>query len=316
LVCINLGDTYDDRTSIDINVSNLAIDIFEEIGKEVETYVLNGNHDLSKKTNQGNTSLRTINYIPNIHVITEPVYLKLKYGEKKSMKMLAIPYLGNPESESEYLVKFGSTAKYALMHTELTSMRMDRGQMITCGVNPEIFKGRILAGHIHRRQESKKAIYVGSPYHTSRGDVGNEKGLYVLDVAANELTFTKNDYSPVFQDFTMAEFHAMTADERASRMDNNYNFINIEEDDLPMYQKTYDIYNLGAGTRSKTAKPVIKRHNQNIDVAEDAEYQEKSIHELINESILQLEVECDAKSRMIKYSDEYLKDAETQLLGD
>ena len=79
MVLVNLGDTFNDRKAIDINVYNLAIDIFEDVAKEVETYIINGNHDLAKKTNEGNMSLRAIQYIDNVHLITDPTILNINY---------------------------------------------------------------------------------------------------------------------------------------------------------------------------------------------------------------------------------------------
>ena len=85
LVCINLGDTYDDRKAIDINVTNLAIDVVEDIAKEIPMYILNGNHDLAKKTNLGNTSLRTIEYIPNVTEMKDSIKVKVTYVVKEKI---------------------------------------------------------------------------------------------------------------------------------------------------------------------------------------------------------------------------------------
>lgn len=315
LVCVNLGDTYDDRTSIDINVSNLSIDIFEDIAKEVHTIIINGNHDLSKRTNKGNTSLRTIDLIQNIDVITDPTLITFKSGNKK-LPVIAIPYLGDTTLETEYLASYSSKAKFAFMHTELTKMKMDNGMLITSGCNPEMFKGTILAGHIHKRQESKHVIYVGNPYHTTKSDIGNEKGIYILDVATKKMAFVKNDYSPIYQTVQMADFAAMNISDRKTLLDNNYTFIAINEEDLPNYKKHYDIYNLGVGTSAKMVKPVIIKKRQVIDVEEGKEYKEQSIEELIIDSINQLDIDDDAKTRLTTMSNTYLHDAESELAKD
>lgn len=315
LICINLGDTYDDRKSIDIDVSNLSIDIFEDISKEIEVYVLNGNHDLSKRTNQGNTSLRSIEYIPNIFLLTEPTLLDIVSGSKHT-KMIAIPYLGSNELETQYLAQYSAQTEYALMHTEISKMKMDNGMLITKGTDSDIFKGMILSGHIHRRQESKKVIYIGSPYHTSKGDIGDVKGIYTLNLLTKKLEFTRNDYSPIYHTLLMDKYAEMSIEERKKFMDNNYNFIIINEEDLPKYKKKFDIYNLGIGTLSKMAKPVINQKKQEIDILNKEEYTEMSISELINESISQLDLELEAKERLYLMSDEYLKNAEAELSHD
>lgn len=315
LVCVNLGDTYDDRSSIDINVSNLSIDVFEDIAKEVHTIIINGNHDLSKKTNKGNTSLRTIELIPNIDVITDPTMITFKSGTKK-LPVIAIPYLGDITLESNYLATYSSKAKFAFMHTELSKMKMDNGMLITNGINTDIFKGIILSGHIHKRQESKKNIYVGSPYHLNKSDIGNEKGIYVLDVASKKIEFTKNDYSPIYQYIKIEDFDEMSDIEKQSALNNNYSFIIINEEDLPKYKKKYDIYNLGINTTAKFVKPVIVKKKIKVEIDENVDYREQSIQELINESINQLEIEDDVKNRLYSLSDRFLNDAESELSND
>lgn len=315
LVCLNLGDTYNDRKAIDINVYNLCIDVFEDIAKEIPIYIINGNHDLAKKTNEGNTSLRSLEYIPNITLITEPTYISINANDKKS-SIIAIPYLGNCELENDYLINYSGKAKFAIMHTELSKMKMDNGMLITGGANPDIFKGLIFSGHIHRRQESKKAIYVGSPYHLNKGDIGNKNGIYVLDFKTNKYSFSENTYSPIYHSLSIEDFANMNDSDRQSFLNNNYNFILIPEDDLADWKKKYDIYNLGAGTTAKFVKPLIIKHKQTIEADEENDYQEKTISELLYESINQLEIDDDSKQRLNKLSDGYLKDAESKLMAD
>ena len=315
LICLNLGDTYNDRKAIDINVYNLCIDVFEDIAKEVPVYIINGNHDLAKKTNEGNTSLRSLEYIPNITLITEPTYINIKATDKTN-SIIAIPYLGDCELENQYLIKYSGKAKYAIMHTELSKMRMDNGMLITGGANPEVFKGTIFSGHIHRRQETKKAIYVGSPYHLNKGDIGNKNGVYVLNFLTNKYSFSENTYSPIYHSTTIDEYSKMNIIDRQNFLNNNYNFVLIPEDDLADWKKKYDIYNLGAGTTAKFVKPLIIKHKQSIEAEEDNNYQEKTINELISESINQLEIDDDSKKRLDDLSNAYLKDAESKLMAD
>lgn len=316
LVCINLGDTYDDRTSIDINISNLSIDIFEDIAKEVEVYILNGNHDLSKKTNKGNTSLRSIDLIPNIKVITDPTYIKIESNKNVEQYFIAIPYLGDSILESKYLAEYSTNAQYALMHTELNKMKMDNGMLITNGANAELFNGTIFAGHIHKRQENNKCIYVGSPYHLSKADIGNDKGIYILNINDNKIDFIKNNYSPIYQSIYMEDYISMNIDERKEFFDNNYTYILLNEEDILNYKKKYDIYNLGIGTTAKMAKLIIRKKIQNITIEEGKDYKELSLNELINDSIKQLDTDDDTKNRLYKLSDNYIKDAESEISHD
>jgi DNA repair exonuclease SbcCD nuclease subunit len=197
-----LGDIYDNRKAIDIGVSNIAIDIFDEIRQICPLYLMTGNHDLSKKTNNGNNSLRAFAFRDNVELISKPTDLLIYEGKSDSTnplaKVIAIPYLGDSSEELKVLADHNKGWDYAFMHTEITNMQMDNGMSIISGVNPDAFEGQIIAGHIHKRQETKKVVYVGNPFQMSRGDVSNDKGLYLLDLKKKKMTFIQNDYSPKF----------------------------------------------------------------------------------------------------------------------
>lgn len=317
LIVMNLGDTFDDRKSIDININNLAIDLFEELASIVPVYIINGNHDLSKRTNKGNTSLRTLDLIPNVTVITEPTLITFKDHAKKNLsKFIAIPYLGSTAEESKYLVEYSGKADYALMHTEIAKMKMDNGMPIVSGANAESFKGKIFAGHIHHRQENHNVIYVGAPYQLTRGDIGNIKGIYCLNLKTNELTFTENTYSPLFQKINIEDFIKLNVTERRELLDNNYTYIVVNENELNKYKKKIDLFNLKDGTNAKSVRPLIIKQKTELAVEADKAYHEMSIEELINNSIDQLEITDDVKDRLKQKSTNYLKAAEEIILQD
>ena len=88
------------------------------------------------------------------------------------------------------------------MHTEIAGANYDNGQKIINGVNLTLSNAKkIYSGHIHKRQELKRCTYIGCPYQITRGDSGNNKGLYILDLNDNKTfteTFIENDFSPKF----------------------------------------------------------------------------------------------------------------------
>src|SRR5574344_1092413 len=85
-----LGDVYHDRKSIDIDALNMCINIFETLSSIVPVYIINGNHDLSKKTNSGTSSLRSLDNISNLTIIQEPKMIQFIEGRKNISKILAI----------------------------------------------------------------------------------------------------------------------------------------------------------------------------------------------------------------------------------
>ena len=314
LICINLGDTFHDRQAIDINVNNMAIDIFTEIGKEVETYIMNGNHDLSRKTNQGNTSIRSLEGIPGVHIIKDPTLLNINYGSG-TKSLILIPYLGSVEKENEMLIKYSGKTDCALMHTVITKMKMDNGSTITDGINQDIYSGFIMSGHIHRRQETKKVLYIGSPYHLTKSDIGDMKGLYFANVGKWEIKFIPNTISPIYQTIPFETFSKLNETEKTQLLENNYTGIIINEEDIPKIKKKFDIYNLGNGIAAKSVKPVINKQKLTIEIKEDIP-EDQTFYDLIKSSILELDIQDDEKERLVGLSAAYLTQAEQEIAND
>ena len=309
-----LGDVYHDRKSIDIDVNNLCIDIFEQLAQIIPVYIINGNHDLSKKTNKGNSSLRSLGNIDNLTVIKEPTMLQFMEGRKNIAKVAAIPYLGDCNDENKELVKFDKRADYAFMHTDISKMKFDNGMTIVGAVDAEKFAGKVISGHIHKRQETNKVVYVGSPYQMSRGDIDNQKGIYKLVLSTGEMIFTPNNYSPIFQKIDITKFLNFTDKERMDALKNNYTDIVIDEVNIDKY-KMGDVYEILNSCQAKRAQIQVIKSKTNIQVDENSEeHTELSMEELINSAIDQLaDVDDVFKGKLKVMSSEYLKNAQSEL---
>ena len=309
-----LGDVYHDRKSIDIDVNNLCIDIFEQLAQIIPVYIINGNHDLSKKTNKGNSSLRSLGNIDNVTVIKEPTMLQFVEGRKNIAKVAAIPYLGDCNDENKELMKFDKRADYAFMHTDISKMKFDNGMTIVGAVDAEKFAGKVISGHIHKRQETDKVVYVGSPYQMSRGDIDNQKGIYKLVLSTGEMIFTPNNYSPIFQKIDITKFLNFTDKERMDALKNNYTDIVIDEVNIDKY-KMGDVYEILNSCQAKRAQIQVIKSKTNIQVDENSEeHTELSMEELINSVIDQLvDVDDEFKGKLKVMSAEYLKNAQSEL---
>lgn len=318
LIVFILGDIYDNRKAIDIGVSNIALDIMEDIRKICPVYMMTGNHDLSKKTNYGFNSLRAFAFRDNVYLISEPTEITFQITQKTEKTAIAIPYMGDFNEELKVLADHNKGTDYAFMHTEISAMQMDNGMSIISGVNPEAFSGKIYAGHIHNRQETKKVTYVGSPFQMSRGDIGNEKGLYLLDIKTGKSQFILNDYSSKFINIKIEDYVKMSIDERKAVMDNNYCFIIIDENMLNEFKKKLDIYNLKEGTTARSARPIIfRRHlvsESELDISTG--HKESTIDELIVESINSIEnITDEERKKLLEKNWEYFKHA-TSLMSN
>jgi DNA repair exonuclease SbcCD nuclease subunit len=192
-----LGDVYDNRTSIKVDVLDGVVEILEEMSKILPIVMIPGNHDLYKKDDNGEekriNSLKTLKWIPNVYLYERPVIM-----ECSNKKVLLVPWVGNHEIEQNILTKFN--ADYAFMHTEFQGVQFNRYTKVEHGVESESAEkyAKIYSGHIHYRQSLKNITFIGSPYQMTRGDIGNDKGIYLLNFETGEETFFENTYSPKF----------------------------------------------------------------------------------------------------------------------
>lgn len=189
-----LGDWYDDKVSVDINVLNSSINTIKKISLLVPIYMMLGNHDIYTKIGNAINSLNVFDNIDNVRIITNRTNMEIS-----GLNFDIIPWTGDIKAETKMVSD--SKADIILMHTEIKGCTYDRGKEITIGTDITAFHGKhIFSGHIHKRQENKTITYVGSPYDTSRSDIGNSKGVYILNLNNGTYTteFIENTYSPKF----------------------------------------------------------------------------------------------------------------------
>jgi DNA repair exonuclease SbcCD nuclease subunit len=99
---------------------------------------------------------------------------------------------------------------------------------------------RVFSGHIHKRQElvNSRYIYTGSPYHTKRSDIGNVKGVYCLNTETDEIQFTENNISPIFQRIKLEDILELTLSDSEEIFCNNYTDIIVPDKYIHLFNLT------------------------------------------------------------------------------
>lgn len=309
---IVLGDVFDNRQTMDINVMNIAFDLFIDISKILNIIILTGNHDIYKKINNDINSLRFLKTINNITVIEKPTILRLNNDlMKKPLNIGIIPWLGYHKVESSYISE--NDIDYAMMHTDITGLTFDNGRIIYSGVTTNLFKGKkIFSGHIHKRQESKRIIYVGSPYQLRRSDIGNDKGIYEFDVINETLKFHKNDYSPKFLRIKLEDILDYTLDKVQNIFNNNYIYIIISNKYVKQFN-TSKLLNVLQNCNYKKIEFVVdKNDDQQLNINENIVITDNLSEQLISE-IKGLDISDKNKDLLIKLNEYYLNNAKLEL---
>jgi len=195
---IHCGDLFDNRSVVPINILNYAQSILEEISQICPVNILIGNHDLyTKSTNDVNT-VKLYKYIPNIVVYEEPT--KIDFMGKS---ILMLPWVEKRKDQIEILKKF-SGCDYLFCHSDLNGAKMHLSSVAHKNldkIDVEEFSGykNVYSGHIHILQRNKNFTFVGNNFEMDRNDLGNQKGIFILDTIDGTERFIPNNISPRFK---------------------------------------------------------------------------------------------------------------------
>jgi len=225
-----LGDFFDNRQLLDINVLNAGIDIMLDLAEILPIHIMTGNHDIYKKFDTDINSIVAFKFIPNVTIYEKPTIIT---NEKN--KILIIPWIGNNETEENYVR--ANKFDYVFAHTDIAGFLYDNGKDINEGTNFRQFNNikKLFSGHIHKRQEAGNFIYIGSPYHTKRSDIGNKKGFYLFKPQENSFEFTPNNYSPIFQRLFLENILESSLKEIKQKLNNNYSDIIVSSNYIQIF---------------------------------------------------------------------------------
>jgi hypothetical protein len=193
-----MGDLFDNRNIIPINLLNYGMDIVEEMAKIAPLHIIIGNHDLWSKSASEINSIRPFRYIPNVSV-----YDKTTKIEHDGVKLLMMPYIDNRLDQINH-INSNKDCDYLFCHSDLNGCKMHLTSVAhknSDKIDIENFStfNKVYSGHIHLVQRNKNFTFVGSIFQMDRNDFGDQKGIFVIDTEDGSEEFIKNDVSPVFR---------------------------------------------------------------------------------------------------------------------
>jgi DNA repair exonuclease SbcCD nuclease subunit len=197
-IILHLGDLFDNRNVIPINLLNFGLDIVERISKIAPFHIIVGNHDCWHKSSSEINTIRPFKWIPNVFV-----YDETKTIEFCGKKLLMMPFI-EKKSEQIKLIKENRDCHYLFCHSDLNGAKMHLTSVAHKNkdkIDVEEFSNfkKVYSGHIHITQSQKNFTFVGSIFQMDRNDRDNQKGIYVLDVIDGSEEFFTNKLSPVFK---------------------------------------------------------------------------------------------------------------------
>lgn len=214
---LHCGDVFDSRHSLNLLVMNEAIAIFEEMSKILPVVIILGNHDIYLKNSNEVNSVKILKWIPNISVLEEPQVYKVANN-----KILLMPWRKSVEEEIKCVSSY--EADYLFCHTDVKGLKFNKFTEVEHGLDlssMDKFK-KVYSGHIHYAQEKKNFRMVGCPYQLTRSDIGNEKGIWLVDFERDSETFFKNDRSPNFMKVVFEKVLEMEVEDVNKLFYNNF----------------------------------------------------------------------------------------------
>ena len=203
-IIIHLGDLFDDRDILPIDIYNYGLNIVEKLSKIAPTHILIGNHDLWTKSTSDINSINPFKYITNVHI-----YNKTSEIEYNGVKLCLMPYIDSKKEQVKQIKNF-KHCDYLFCHSDLNGCRMHLTSVAHRNLNKidiDEFKSfkKTFSGHVHIRQENKNFEFIGSNFQMDRNDYGDEKGITVLDTNTGEQKFYPNNISPIFKKISIIE---------------------------------------------------------------------------------------------------------------
>ncbi len=178
-----LGDVYENRTAINVHVSNEVHKLFAVDFANIEIIILIGNHDIYYKTTNEVHSLKTLNLLDNVRIVDEIETININ-----GVDILWCPWVVD-YSDTSIISEFEkSPAKLLFGHFDIVGFNLNKTRISSIGLHPEDFTKfkKVFSGHYHtpssKRIGSTEIIYCGSPYQTNRNDLGEDKGFIVLNL--------------------------------------------------------------------------------------------------------------------------------------
>jgi len=301
-IIIIAGDYFDNRQALDINIMTIGMQIMDQLAEELPVYIFTGNHDVYKKNDNFVNSLVLFNRFKNVKVITTNTILKFKH-----MNFLLYPWTGDIKKDAEYIMNL-KDVDYAIMHEDVKGLSYDNGRQIVRGFDSTIFKGKkIYSGHIHKRQESERVTYIGSPYQLRRSDIGNQKGIYILDVDGEDVIehFYKNEYSPVFLKLKIEDLFDVTLGNLKKILANNYVDIIIKRSDLGNINMP-SLTNALNDCTTKKLEIKVDNNVGNILNESVSGIKDLTVEDIVKEKISKLEISEEQKNSILTLNHNYI----------
>ena len=285
-VIFDLGDTFDNRKSIDFNTLHRVRDNYFNRLSDYEVHMILGNHcTYYKNTNRINSPELMLRQYPNIRIYSEPKEILM--GKKV---FLMLPWINKENQEEVFGLLERSDADVVCGHLELTGFEVTPGMKMDHGMDPQLFHRfkRVWSGHYHHKSKKGNVQYLGNPYQMYWNDYKDRRGFHIYDTESDRLKFVENPFEifdKIFYDDTRVDYNKQDVSDYKDK------FVKIvveEKRDYQMFETLVDrLYNVGVHDVKIIETLVSEDDKADIDVST------KDTLTLLNEYIDEVEMSVD-----------------------
>jgi DNA repair exonuclease SbcCD nuclease subunit len=197
-VIVHLGDLFDNRNVIPINLMVFGMTVVEEMAALAPLHIILGNHDCWHKSSSEINSIRPFRWIPGVTLHESPAAVELA-----GRRLLMMPYVERRTDQLQ-IMDGHRGCDYLLCHSDLSGARMHLTSVAhknpdKIGIEEFRHFAKVYSGHIHIRDTHRNFKFVGNVFQMDRNDYGDDKGVLAVDVASGAETFWRNGVSPRFE---------------------------------------------------------------------------------------------------------------------
>ena len=303
-VVFDLGDTFDNRKSMDFNTFHRVRENYFERLKPYEVHMLLGNHcTYYKNTNRINSPELLLEQYENIRIYSEPKEILM--GKKV---FLMLPWINKENQEEIFRLLETSEADICCGHLELNGFEVTPGMKMDHGMDAGKFHRfqRVWSGHYHHKSKKGNVQYLGNPYQMYWNDYKDRRGFHIYDTESDRLKFVENPYDifdKIFYDDTSVDYNKQDVSDYKDK------FIKIiveEKRDYQMFETLVDrLYNVGVHD-VKIVETLVDA--EDID---DVELNVKDTLTLLSEYIDEIELAVDKTELKKLMQSLYIESCET-----
>ena len=241
---IDLGDTFDNRKSMDYNTFNRVDTNYFQRLKDYEVHMILGNHcTYYKNTNKINSPELLLEKYRNIRIYSEPKEILL--GGKVFLMM---PWINSGNKEECLRLIANSEADIMCGHLECDGFEVTPGMKFEGGFKVSQFKNfkRVWSGHFHHKSKNGNVQYLGNPYQMFWNDYKDRRGFHIYDTESDRLKFVENPFEifdKIFYDDTSVDYNKQDV---SGYKDKYIKIVIDEKRDYQMFETLVDrLYNVG-----------------------------------------------------------------------